>query len=36
MGSFYLFIQQQNNEMSSLDFNKAFQNVMDSLQAHER
>lgn len=36
MGSFYLFIQQQNNEMSSLDFNKAFQDVVDSLQAHER
>lgn len=28
MGSFYLFTQQQNSEMSSLDFNKAFQNVL--------
>lgn len=27
MGSFYLFTQQQNSGMSSLDFNKAFQNV---------
>lgn len=34
--AFYLFTQQQNSEMSSLDFNKAFHNVVDSLQAHER
>lgn len=27
MGSFYFFTQQQNRGMSSLDFNKAFQNV---------
>lgn len=36
MCSFYLYTQQQNGEMSSLDVNKAFQNVVDSLQAHER
>lgn len=36
MGSFCLYTQQQNSEMSSLDFNKAFRNVVDSLQAHER
>lgn len=36
MGSFDLFTQKQNSEMSSLDLNKAFQNVVASLQAHER
>lgn len=39
MGNLHLFTQQQNSEMSSLDFfffNKAFQSVVDSLQAHER
>lgn len=36
MGSFYLFTQKQKSKMSSFEFNKAFQNVVGSLQAHKR